>query len=134
MAQLHGSHAQAGGNINSALAAQIKKINAETDLIKRRTDAEGWQVKTLTRSEARGLGAHALKLLGINFSRSDQDTFLVAYNPITGELRALGGTDDSLHSTGPVTNAKDLPVDWNTFRNLHYNYDAPKYEDLKLPE
>lgn len=90
--------------------AAIRQTEAQTDLIKRRTAGEGWTVKTLSRSEAAGLGVNVLKSLGINLSKSDADTFLVAYNPITNEFRHIGNTESGL-GAAEVTNALDVPSD-----------------------
>ena len=106
-----------GGADSSAPRVDLSKVDlpaidqtkAQTDFIKRRTLSEGWQIRTLSRSEAKGLGANLLGKLGFNFNDHSQTTFLVAYNPITGELRNLGDTESGLGSTGPASSADDVP-------------------------
>lgn len=116
---------------NVAKSAMIEQTNAQTDFIKKRTLGEGWQIKTLSRSEAQGLGANLIHTLGFNFHDSSQDTFLVAYNPITGELRNLGDTSHGLGSTGPASNAAQvdvIPVDWHTDKSPRYKFNPDDWE------
>lgn len=89
-------------------ASAIRQTEAQTELLQKRTLGEGWQVKTLTRSEAEGLGGNLLGKLGFNLHDSSQTTFLIAYNPITGELRNLGDTRHGIGSTEP-SSASDVP-------------------------
>lgn len=91
-----------------AAISAIRQNNAQTDLIKAKTDSEGWIVKTLSRHEAAGLGASVLQTLGINLHESTADTFLVAYNVRTGKFINLGNTRNGLGAHEP-SNAKDLP-------------------------
>lgn len=124
------SHADSSSH-GSSKVNPLLLANAEADLeikgataanIRQRTAGEGWQVKTLTRSEAMGLGASIGKALGFNFSDHDQTTFLVAYNPITGELRNLGDTQGGLGTTGASTDAATVRTQFDDDApvTLHY--------------
>lgn len=106
---------------NAAKAALIEQTNAQTDFIKRRTLGEGWVVKTLTASEARGLGANFARTLGFHFNGSDSQTFLVAYNPITGEMRNIANTD-SLGSTGETNDAATVRAQFDDDAPVTFHY------------